>query len=90
MVWHEFTNLTTTATMEQKEEDESHKIISTIKALTHRKWMKKTTCHKQCQRQPSIELPKTQARMIMISSMNSPSQNDACFHHLRRHQFICR
>jgi hypothetical protein len=27
--------------MEQKEEDESHKIISTIKALTHRKWMKK-------------------------------------------------
>jgi hypothetical protein len=34
---------------------------STIKALTHRKWTNKSTSHKQCQRQPSIELPETQA-----------------------------
>ena len=39
----------------KEEEDECHKTRSTIEALTHWKWMSKSTGHKKYQRLPSID-----------------------------------
>ena len=74
MVWYEHANpnQTTTSALKQRERPVPQK-GSTIEALTHRKWMNKSTGCSNVEGNLALSLSKTQARRLMRSKVQPTS-----------------